>query len=149
MTLASQLLTASSIPALREALDAIFTHINKKLRISPYPIPRALLLAQALSRDLRDRLVSLLQPLQILTMKPYEKFKSGVVDEAQALFDLGWGENIREFVSVCREMSRKRSERFIPVKVGSVPPLKSTLFFTLLPACYHRFNPFTLSYRTG
>lgn len=113
------MLTASSIPALREALDAIFTHINKKLRIAPYPIPRALLLAQALSRDLQDRLIALLQPLQILTMKPYEKFKSEVVDEARLVFELGWGENIREFVSVCREMARKRSEKFIPVKVGS------------------------------
>lgn len=43
------LLTAFSLTATREAINDIFAHINKKLRISPYPIARALLLAQALS----------------------------------------------------------------------------------------------------
>lgn len=110
----SSLLTSTSLTAAREAINDIFAHINKKLRISPYPIARALLLAQALSKDLKDKIYSLLTPLNLIHMA-YPKFGQ-IVEEARLLFE-AWSENVREFVSVCREMARKRSEKFIPVKV--------------------------------
>ena len=38
------------------------------------------------------------------------------MEKATLIFDT-WDECLKEFVSVCRDVSRKRSEKFIPVKV--------------------------------
>ena len=54
-----ELLAATSLKKISEALDSIFQHLNKKLRVSPYPIPRALNLVSAISGDLERQILSL------------------------------------------------------------------------------------------
>ena len=57
----NELLAARSKQDLRIPNTKFFGHISRKLRLSPYPIRRALPLVEAISRDFND------QRLRILT----------------------------------------------------------------------------------
>jgi Dynein heavy chain, N-terminal region 1. len=48
-----ELLSATSLQKVQESLNLIFTHLNKKLKICPYPIKRALSLVEAISGESR------------------------------------------------------------------------------------------------
>ncbi|KAI5301538.1 hypothetical protein KEM55_001664, partial [Ascosphaera atra] len=54
-----ELLSATSLQRVHDALNLIFSHLNKKLRICPYPIKRALSLVEAISADLDSQVRSL------------------------------------------------------------------------------------------
>ena len=47
-----ELLSATSLKKVQNATIGIFLHLNKKLRICPYPIRRALPLVNVISTDL-------------------------------------------------------------------------------------------------
>lgn len=47
----------------------------------------------------------------------FDKF-SKLVEECQQVFD-EWDTQIKEFISIAREVTRKRNEKFIPVKVDA------------------------------
>jgi hypothetical protein len=53
----SELLSAPGVDKIQEALILILGHINHKLRLSLYPIRRALPLVEAISRDFRILLI--------------------------------------------------------------------------------------------
>ena len=55
-----ELLSATSLEKLRDALDEVFQHLNKKLRVCPYPIRRVLPFVEAISADLDSRIHDLL-----------------------------------------------------------------------------------------
>lgn len=105
---------ATSAEKLQDALDQIFNHLNKKLRICPYPIKRALPLVEAISGDLDFRLHSLLNG-RILMNLPFEDFQKLMtsINELWAF----WEENVKEFTNVAREVTRRRNDRFIPIRV--------------------------------
>src|ERR1700733_14691712 len=52
----NELLSATDLDKIQESLILIFGHISRKLRLSPYPIRRALPLVEAISRDFNDQL---------------------------------------------------------------------------------------------
>lgn len=60
-----QLLLASDMDSLRLALINIFGHF-RKIRNTEYPAQRAQKLSQAISRDLRERMLSLLSERNLL-----------------------------------------------------------------------------------
>lgn len=60
-----QLLLAVDTESLRNAIINIFGHF-RKIRNTTYPVPRAQKLAQAISRDLRDRLLVILSERKML-----------------------------------------------------------------------------------
>ncbi|KAF9481287.1 cytoplasmic dynein heavy chain 1 [Pholiota conissans] len=110
----NELLSATDLDKVQESLVLIFGHINRKLRLSPYPIRRALPLVEAISRDFNDQLLRILTSHR-LPYTPYDTFER-LLSQTTAIFRT-WDDQIKEFTNVAREVTRKRNERFIPIKV--------------------------------
>ncbi|KAF8959823.1 cytoplasmic dynein heavy chain 1 [Flammula alnicola] len=110
----NELLSATDLDKIQESLMLIFGHINRKLRLSPYPIRRALPLVEAISRDFNDQLLRILTSHR-LPYTPYDTFER-LLAQTTNIFRT-WDDQIKEFTNVAREVTRKRNERFIPIKV--------------------------------
>ena len=108
------LLTATTLQRVREALDAVFNHLNKKLRFTAYPISRALPLVHAISSDLDTQLHTLLHGRTLMHLE-YKDFKS-IMTIADSIWAT-WDEHAKDFTNVARELMRKRMEKFLPIKV--------------------------------
>jgi dynein heavy chain 1 len=111
-----ELLSATNLEKVKDAIVAIFAHLNKKLRISPYPIRRALPLVEAISGDLNSQLHSLLSGRRLMHLE-YREFDA-LMEVAQKIFST-WDDNVNGFTNVARDVTRKRSERFIPIKISA------------------------------
>ncbi|KZS90334.1 cytoplasmic dynein heavy chain 1 [Sistotremastrum niveocremeum HHB9708] len=109
------LLSATDLDKINESLSLVFGHINRKLKLSPYPIRRALPLVEAISRDFNDQLLRVLTSHR-LTYTPYETFER-LLNQTQTIFRT-WDEQTKEFTNVAREVQRKRQEKFIPIKIN-------------------------------
>ncbi|TVY72993.1 Dynein heavy chain [Fusarium oxysporum f. sp. cubense] len=109
-----ELLSATSLLKVGEAIHQIFSHLNKKLRICPYPIRRALPLVEAISADLDDVLHRLLTGTELVNLD-YQQFKN-IMQTCDQIFQI-WEENVKEFTNVAREVTRRRNEKFIPIKI--------------------------------
>ncbi|RFU30184.1 hypothetical protein B7463_g6181, partial [Scytalidium lignicola] len=109
-----ELLSATSLAKVQTSINLIFAHLNKKLRICPYPIRRALPLVEAISADLDTQLHSLLNGRQLMHLE-YRDFKS-LMAAADEIWRT-WDENVKEFTNVAREVTRRRNEKFIPIKI--------------------------------
>ncbi|KAI7315332.1 Dynein heavy chain, partial [Hortaea werneckii] len=109
-----EMLSATSIEKLRDALDDVFTHLNKKLRVCPYPVKRALPLVEAISADLDTRLHDLLHG-RTLMHYTYDEFVK-LVDQVGEVWAF-WDEDVKEFTNVAREVTRRRNDKFIPTKI--------------------------------
>ncbi|KIJ14883.1 hypothetical protein PAXINDRAFT_169564 [Paxillus involutus ATCC 200175] len=110
----NELLSATDLDKIQESLVLIFGHMNRKLKLSPYPIRRALPLVEAISRDFNDQLLRVLTSHR-LPYTPYETFDR-LLSQTMNIFRT-WDDLIKEFTNVAREVTRKRSEKFIPIKV--------------------------------
>ncbi|KAJ3322044.1 hypothetical protein HDV06_003645 [Boothiomyces sp. JEL0866] len=117
----NELLSSTDLPKINESIIAIFNHLNKKIKLAPYPIQKTLLLLEAVSRDLNNQLLLVLRQRNLMFLDINE-FKT-TVDECKKIFDT-WEEYIKEFYSIgrfliskYREVIRKRVEKLIPVKV--------------------------------
>ena len=109
-----ELLSATSLSKAQEAIVQIFSHLNKKLKICPYPIRRALHLVEAVSSDLNDVLHRLLPGTELATLD-YKEFQN-IMQTCDDIF-IAWEDNVKEFTSVARDVTRRRNEKFIPIKV--------------------------------
>ena len=110
----NELLSATDLDKIQESLILIFGHISRKLRLSPYPIRRALPLVEAISRDFNDQLLRILTS-QRLPYTPYDTFER-LLSQTHNIFRT-WDDQMKEFTNVAREVARKRNERFIPIKI--------------------------------
>ncbi|KAJ2928569.1 hypothetical protein H1R20_g8533, partial [Candolleomyces eurysporus] len=110
----NELLSATDLDKIHESLGLIFGHINRKLKLSPYPIRRALPLVEAISRDFNDVLLNILTSHRLL-YTPYETFER-LLSQTSNIFKT-WDDHIKEFTSMARELTRKRVEKFIPIKI--------------------------------
>ena len=111
-----ELLSATTLQKVQESLGLIFGHLNKKLKICPYPIKRSLALVEAISGDLDSQIHSLLHGRTILHLD-YREFRS-LMKTAGAIWRT-WDENLKEFTNVARESTRRRNEKFIPIKISA------------------------------
>ncbi|KAJ5705740.1 hypothetical protein N7536_001429 [Penicillium majusculum] len=111
-----ELLSATSLQKVQESLNLIFTHLNKKLKICPYPIKRALSLVEAISGDLDKKIHELITGRTVLHLD-YREFRS-LMKTTQAIWRT-WDENLKEFTNVARESTRRRNEKFIPIKINA------------------------------
>jgi hypothetical protein len=111
----NELLSATDLDKIQESLALIFGHINRKLKLSPYPIRRALPLVEAISRDFNDQLLRVLTSHR-LPYTPYDTFER-LLSLTTSIFRT-WDDLIKEFTNVAREVTRKRQEKFIPIKVA-------------------------------
>ncbi|CAG8487876.1 5917_t:CDS:10 [Dentiscutata erythropus] len=110
-----ELLSAPNVEKIKEALTIVFAHFTKKMRLSPYPIKKALALVEAISRDLNDVLLKVLGSRRLMYME-YDEFEK-VMSGAEEVFKT-WDEMIKEFTNVARDVMRKRSDKFIPIKIS-------------------------------
>ena len=110
----NELLSATDLDKIQESLTPIFGHINRKLRIAPYPIRRALPLVGAISRDFNEQLTRVLTSHRLL-YTPYDAFER-LLTQAMNNFRT-WDDSMKGFTDVARELTRKLSEKFIPIKV--------------------------------
>jgi dynein heavy chain 1 len=69
----NELLSTTDLDKIQESLVLIFSHINRKLKLSLYLIRHALPLIKAISWDFNDQLPRILT-LQWLPYMPYETF---------------------------------------------------------------------------
>ena len=90
--------------------------MNKKLRLSTYPVRRALAFVDALGRDVHQCLLRILST-EPLMEQDYETFAATHAAVEAVLDD--WDEQVKEFVYVARDLTRKRAEKFIPIKVAA------------------------------
>jgi dynein heavy chain 1, cytosolic len=109
------LLAATSLAKVEDALNMIFSHLNKKLRICPYPIRRTLALVEAISGDLDTQVHRLLNGRMIMQSE-YRDFVR-LTRVANSIWR-AWDENLKEFTNVARDVTRRRNEKFIPIKVS-------------------------------
>lgn len=111
-----ELHAATSLDALEEAQRTVFTMLLKKLRISTYPVRRALAFVDALGRDVHAVLLKILAHSPLME-QDYDTFMAthAAVERVMG----GWDEHVKEFVYVARDLTRKRSEKFIPIKVAA------------------------------
>lgn len=109
-----ELLSATSLQRVHDALNLIFSHLNKKLRICPYPIKRALSLVEAISADLDHQIRSLVRGNQVMRLN-FKDFRS-LMRSIQVIWR-AWDENLKEFTSVARETTKRRNDKFFPIKV--------------------------------
>ncbi|KAF9649981.1 hypothetical protein BDM02DRAFT_3112755 [Thelephora ganbajun] len=110
----NELLSATDLDKIQESLALIFGHINRKLRVAPYPIRRALPLVEAISRDFNEQLTRVLTSHRLL-YTPYDTFER-LLTQVMNIFRT-WDDSMKGFTDVARELTRKRSEKFIPIKV--------------------------------
>lgn len=109
-----ELISATTLNGVQKALLLILGHLNKKLRVTPYPVRRALSLVEGISDDLNNSLQSILNGIRLLHLD----FKS--FNQTIQLLDeifLTWDDQIKEFTNIAREVTRKRSEKFIPIRI--------------------------------
>lgn len=116
------LISATSLGGVQKALLAIFAHLNKKLRITPYPVKRALALVEAISEDVNNSLVRILDNIGLLQLD-YPAF----VETTNAADDVwtAWKDQLVSFTTLSRDIIKKRSQKFIPLKIISKNLMKT------------------------
>lgn len=89
----NDLLSASELDKIRQALMAIFTHL-KKIRNTKYPIQRALRLVEAISRDLSSQLLKVLgtRKLMHVAYEEFEKVWLGLLHNRNLFFHITFSE---------------------------------------------------------
>ena len=110
-----ELLSATTLLKVQDAIGLTFLHLNKKLRICPYPIRRALPLVEAISADLDSQIHSLIHGRSLVHLE-YREFQS-LMATMEDIWRT-WDENVKEFTNVAREVTRRRNEKFIPIKIS-------------------------------
>lgn len=112
----NELLSAPSLEKAADAVDQIFEHINRRLRAVPYPVARAIPLAEAITKDIETQIYALLRGRKLMHLN-FQMF-SELVHETHKVFS-SYDNKIRDFVTTARDVLRKRSEKFLVVKVSA------------------------------
>lgn len=108
-----ELTTATTLPRTSEALDQIFKHINKKLRVCQYPLKRALKMVEAISVELEEQIHRVVHGRSLMSMS-YESFRH-VVYLVESVWSK-WEWCKRDFTNVARDVMKKRPHDFVPIK---------------------------------
>ncbi|KAG7269475.1 LOW QUALITY PROTEIN: hypothetical protein CRUP_009988 [Coryphaenoides rupestris] len=102
----NDLLSATELDKIRQALMAIFTHL-KKIRNTKYPIQRALRLVEAISRDLSSQLLKVLGTRKLMHVA-YEEFEKVMV----ACFEVfqTWEDEYEKLQVLLRDIVKRKRE---------------------------------------
>uniref|UniRef100_A0A8C4Q4U0 Dynein heavy chain tail domain-containing protein n=1 Tax=Eptatretus burgeri TaxID=7764 RepID=A0A8C4Q4U0_EPTBU len=103
----NDLLSATELDRIRQALLAIFSHL-RKIRNTKYPIQRALRLVEAISRDLSTQLLKVLGTRKLMHVS-YEEFEK-VMAQCFDVFQ-SWDDEYEKLQVLLRDIvKRKRDE---------------------------------------
>ncbi|ODQ81979.1 hypothetical protein BABINDRAFT_160194 [Babjeviella inositovora NRRL Y-12698] len=110
-----EVLSASSLTNLDEAILLVFGHL-KRLRVSQYPLDRAITLVETILADVDAKLKQLIRGEQLMELE-HADFTTAVagITSVFSTFD----SQMKDFASLARELLRKRSEKYMYVKVLS------------------------------
>eukprot|EP00439_Symbiodinium_sp_Y106_P012588 s7106_g1.t2 len=111
----NELLVASSIEQLTQAVRTIFNHLKRIRNANQYPLWRAYNLVEAVSRDLSDRLLKILST-QRLMQQDAEMFSQNM-SNCQELFRV-WKDEVGQFRQLVREQLKKRGNERPTVKIN-------------------------------
>ena len=115
----NELLSATDIGKVKESLYLIFGHLNRKLKLSPYPIKKALSLVEAISRDLNDQILKLLGNCRLMYVK-HDEFEKIMSNDEEVFYT--WDACMKDFTNVAREVARKRAhnrvEKFTRIQIN-------------------------------
>ncbi|XP_028677485.1 cytoplasmic dynein 1 heavy chain 1 isoform X2 [Erpetoichthys calabaricus] len=102
----NDLLSATELDKIRQALVAIFTHL-RKIRNTKYPIQRALRLVEAISRDLGSQLLKVLGTRKLMHVT-YEEFEKVMV----ACFEVfqTWDDEYEKLQVLLRDIVKRKRE---------------------------------------
>lgn len=120
------LLSATDLDELKNAISAIFTHL-RKIRNTKYPLERALELIEAISRDLTAQMLKILGTRRLMHI-PFAEFEL-VISACMKVFET-WGSNYDDLYGLFRDMVKKQRESRmkVPFKVNLAhKPLKSRM----------------------
>ncbi|RMZ76007.1 hypothetical protein DV738_g5168, partial [Chaetothyriales sp. CBS 135597] len=106
--------SATTLTRIQDALAQIFDHINKKLRLSSYPVKRALKLVEGISEDLKTQIHRVLHGRPLLSLQ-YDTFME-LARNADGIWAT-WDEKVRDFAAVARDLMRKRNTEFVPIQI--------------------------------
>jgi dynein heavy chain 1 len=109
----NELLAAESLDKIEEAIILIMNHL-KRIRLTSYPISRALPFVEAISTDLENKIRPMLKDVMSLDYEGFEE-QNSIINSLFETFD----KQIKEFTNIARELLRKRGEKFIFVKINS------------------------------
>lgn len=106
----NDLIGAISVEQLTLAVRTVFSHMKKLKNATLYPLSRAFLFVEAMSRDLTSQLLSVLSKQNLLRVA-FDEFEH-VTAGCSELFRT-WDEEVRHFKEMARELAKKRglSER--------------------------------------
>jgi dynein heavy chain 1 len=124
----NDLLAATDLPKIASSIGAIFRHISTKLKLSPYPIRRALPLVTAISRDFNDALLRVLGTgkLMFMSWDGFERVMAGLGDVFAA-----WDDNMKEFTGIARDRESASAETVLGLLQGEEADT------SLLPSASH------------
>ncbi|KAG7885719.1 hypothetical protein KL938_000751 [Ogataea parapolymorpha] len=119
----NDLLSAQSLDKIGEAVSSIFEHL-RKLRVTMYPIQRAIELCQTIVEDTMLKITGILHDAKVMELA-YADFKliSDQVDDLLNNLD----DHIKDFTTMARELLRKRSDKFIAVRIVVPDELKKAV----------------------
>ena len=138
----NELLSATDLDKIQESLVLIFGHIDRKLRVVPYPIRRALPLVEAISRDPNEQLTRVLTSHRLL-YTPYDTFES-LLTQVMNIFRT-WDDSMKGFTDIARELTRKRGRPTIESSAEKIPSGPSTTPWLSVSRCWE--NPTTAYHR--
>lgn len=110
----SNFLVAQDFTSLQEAVNAIFSHINRKFRSSNYPVKRSIDLMETFCSEFTNKVREIAHGRRLMTI-PFNNYLK-VIGDCERCFLL-WENNIKEFTSLARDLTRKRGEKFIFIKI--------------------------------
>eukprot|EP00928_Gymnodinium_smaydae_P025254 TRINITY_DN20180_c0_g1_i4.p1 TRINITY_DN20180_c0_g1~~TRINITY_DN20180_c0_g1_i4.p1 ORF type:complete len:4280 (-),score=1133.62 TRINITY_DN20180_c0_g1_i4:296-13135(-) len=113
----NDLVVASSVEQMTQAIRVIFAHMRKIKNASQYPLWRAYNLVEAVSRDIAAQLLRIFQNQRIMQLET-EQFEQ-IMNNCSDLFRL-WDDEARQFRDLVREQLKKRGN-------NERPPLKLTI----------------------
>ncbi|KAK5078141.1 dynein heavy chain [Lithohypha guttulata] len=109
-----ELSSATTLQKVMDAMVSIFGHLNKKLRICPYPVKRALKLVEGISLDLNTQIHRIIDGRALMSMS-YRDFQVTLATMTRVWSV--WADMKRDFIQVARDVQKRRNNEFTPIKV--------------------------------
>lgn len=110
--------STSELPKIELAIINLFNHLKSKLKnLNSYPLTRSVELIEVLLDDIVSKFKLILTSLSIMSL-PIENFLD-ILESINKIFSL-IDQNIKFMVNLIRELLRKRSEKFIIIKINQI-----------------------------
>ncbi|CAK8687664.1 unnamed protein product [Clavelina lepadiformis] len=103
----NELLSATEIGKIRQALIVIFSHLRKIRNCQHYPIQRALSLIEAISRDLMGQLFKVLSTRRLMYIS-YEEFENVMVSAFEVFTT--WDDEYEKLQGLMRDLLKKKRD---------------------------------------